>query len=84
MCFYLLFTKGFISKHANLNPDSLQVLTNSFVEPSVKGAEPGSRYQFERLGYFCIDADTTADRPVINRTLTLRDTWAKMQKKTSG
>ena len=47
------------------------------LEPSVRRAEPGRRYQFERLGYFCVDKDSTADRPVFNRTVGLRDTFAK-------
>ena len=66
---------------SNLNPQSLQVLSGCMVEPGLKDAKPFDRIQFERLGYFCVDADTTADRPVINRTVTLRDTWAKVQKK---
>ena len=66
---------------SNLNPQSLQVLSDCMVEPGLKDAKPFDRIQFERLGYFCVDADTTADRPVINRTVTLRDTWAKVQKK---
>jgi glutaminyl-tRNA synthetase len=65
---------------ANLNPNSLEVLTGCKLEPSVAGAEPGSRYQFERLGYFCVDPDSTPDNQVFNRTITLRDTWAKIQK----
>jgi glutaminyl-tRNA synthetase len=51
------------------------------VEPGLKDVKPFERVQFERLGYFCIDTDSTADRLVINRTVTLRDTWAKVQKK---
>ncbi len=62
---------------ANVNPDSLQVIT-ARVEPSVLGAAPGARYQFERKGYFCVDPDSTAGRLVFNRTVTLRDTWAKI------
>ena len=50
------------------------------VEPSVAQAAPGSRYQFERLGYFCVDADSAAEKLVFNRTASLRDTWAKIQK----
>ncbi len=65
---------------ANLNPNSLERLTACRVEPSLKGALPGKRYQFERLGYFCVDPDSTADRLVFNRTVTLRDTWAKIEK----
>ncbi len=65
----------------DLNPQSEEVRTNCFVEPSLRGADVGARYQFERLGYFCVDPDSTADRPVFNRSVTLRDTWAKIQKK---
>ena len=63
-----------------LNPDSLEVLTACQLEPGLAGAEVGSRYQFERLGYFCVDPDSTEGAPVFNRTVTLRDTWAKIQK----
>jgi glutaminyl-tRNA synthetase len=63
----------------NLNPNSLEILT-CHVEPSLAGAKPGTRCQFERLGYFCVDPDTTGDRLVFNRTVTLRDTWAKIEK----
>jgi len=66
---------------ANLNPHSLQQLTNCFVEPSLRGAPVGSRYQFERLGYFCVDPDSTPDALVFNRTVPLVDTWAKIEKK---
>jgi glutaminyl-tRNA synthetase len=65
---------------ANLNPDSLERLTACRVEPSLKSARPGTRYQFERLGYFCVDPDSTADRLVFNRTVTLKDAWAKIEK----
>jgi glutaminyl-tRNA synthetase len=63
----------------DLNPDSLCVLAAAKVEPSLKGATPGARYQFERLGYFCVDPDTSGDRLVFNRTVSLRDTWAKIK-----
>ena len=64
-----------------LNPDSLEALTSCRVEPSLKGAAPGSRYQFERLGYFCVDSkDFSDEKLVFNRTVTLRDTWAKIEK----
>jgi len=64
-----------------LNPNSLETLTSCCVEPTLKGATPGSRYQFERLGYFCIDpVDSSDGTLVFNRTVTLRDTWAKIQK----
>jgi glutaminyl-tRNA synthetase len=66
---------------AKLNPNSLQVLTTCLVEPSLAGAAPGSRYQFMRQGYFCVDPiDTTEDQLVFNRIVSLRDTWAKIQK----
>jgi glutaminyl-tRNA synthetase len=66
---------------ANLNPNSLQVISNAKLEPSLANAAAGSRYQFERLGYFCVDPDSQADRIVFNRTLALKDTWAKIEKK---
>ncbi len=66
---------------AKLNPKSLQVLTSCLVEPSLAGAAPGSRYQFMRQGYFCVDPiDTSENRLVFNRIVSLRDTWAKIQK----
>ncbi|MHC4990518.1 MAG: glutamate--tRNA ligase family protein, partial [Planctomycetota bacterium] len=63
-----------------VNPDSREVLAGCRLEPSVAEAKPGSRYQFERLGYFCVDPDTTPDRLVFNRTVPLRDAWAKIAK----
>ncbi len=64
-----------------LNPNSLVTLTSCKVEPSLKGAAPGSRYQFERQGYFCVDSvDSTPERLVFNRTVPLRDTWARIEK----
>jgi glutaminyl-tRNA synthetase len=65
----------------NLNPQSMQILTGCKLEPSLANAAPGSRYQFERLGYFCVDPDSTPQHPVFNRTVTLKDTWAKIEKK---
>jgi len=65
---------------SNLNPDSLEILSSCRVEPSLGQAKPGSRYQFERLGYFCVDPDSSGERLVFNRTVTLRDPWAKIQK----
>jgi glutaminyl-tRNA synthetase len=62
----------------DLNPASLEVVTGALVEPSLAVAVPGSRFQFERLGYFAVDPDTSAARPVFNRIVTLRDTWAKI------
>ena len=65
----------------HLNPNSLEILS-SFVEPGLAAAKPGSRYQFERLGYFCVGPVESSDKPLVfNRTVTLRDTWAKIQKK---
>ena len=80
-----LFTKedpeegeeGFL---ACLNPNSLQIL-NGYVEPSLSSPKAGSRYQFERQGYFCADADTTPEKPVFNLTVNLKDAWAKIEKK---
>ena len=66
---------------SNVNPDSLEVLHSCLLEPSVANATLGSGYQFERLGYFCIDPDSTDSELVFNRTVTLRDTWAKIEKK---
>jgi len=66
---------------SNLNPKSLEVLNDCKLEPSLKQAKPGDTYQFERLGYFCMDPDSTETKPVFNRTVTLRDTWAKIEKK---
>jgi glutaminyl-tRNA synthetase len=63
-----------------LNPNSLEVLESCRVEPSLAGATPGSRYQFERQGYFCVDPDSSDGRLVFNRTVSLRDTWAKIEK----
>ena len=62
----------------NLNPQSLERLTACKVEPSLANVEPGARFQFERLGYFCADPDTRPGMPVFNRTVTLKDTWAKI------
>ncbi len=66
---------------ANLSPHSLEVLSQCKVEPSLAGAEAGSRYQFERLGYFCVDRDSSPGKLVFNRTVALKDTWAKIEKK---
>jgi glutaminyl-tRNA synthetase len=80
-----LFTKedpeegeeGFL---ACLNPNSLEILTG-YVEPHLASPEVGSRFQFERLGYFCVDSDTTPEKPVFNLTVNLKDAWAKIEKK---
>ena len=63
-----------------LNPDSLEILTSCRVEPGLAGSAPGDRFQFERKGYFCVDPDSSAKKLVFNRTVTLRDTWAKIMK----
>ena len=66
---------------ANLNPHSLEVLTGCKVEPSVKEAAAGTRYQFERLGYFSVDPDSASGRLAFNRTIGLRDTWSKIERR---
>ena len=66
---------------ANLNPKSLEVVTSAKLEPSLANAAIGSRYQFERLGYFCVDPDSKPGKLVFNRTVALKDTWAKVEKK---
>jgi len=66
---------------SNLNPDSLQVINKAKLETSLLNASPGSRYQFERLGYFCVDRDSSPGKPVFNRTVALKDTWAKIEKR---
>jgi glutaminyl-tRNA synthetase len=66
---------------ANLNPNSLEVIAHAKLEPSLANAAAGSRYQFERLGYFCADPDSKPGKPVFNRTVALKDTWAKVEKK---
>ena len=68
---------------AFVNPNSLQVVDPIFVEPSLHSAAPGDRYQFERLAYFVVDEESTADKLVFNRTVTLRDQWLKVQKQRS-
>jgi glutaminyl-tRNA synthetase len=68
----------------NLNPNSLEVITNAKLEPSLANAAIGDRYQFERLGYFCVDPDSKPGKPVFNRTIALKDTWAKLEKKQGG
>jgi glutaminyl-tRNA synthetase len=83
-----LYDRLFLDEHPgenrdflkSLNPDSLKVIRSCQVEPSLKNAQSGSRYQFERLGYFCVDIDSTNNRIVFNRTVLLRDTWAKVQR----
>jgi glutaminyl-tRNA synthetase len=64
----------------SLNPQSLERLTGCWVEPSLRTAEPGSRFQFERQGYFCVDSDSSPDTLLFNRTVPLKDAWAKVAK----
>ncbi|MEA3275201.1 MAG: glutamine--tRNA ligase, partial [Pseudomonadota bacterium] len=66
---------------SDLNSDSLRTLTHCYVEPKLAGAQPGDRFQFEREGYFVADRDSSAQRLVFNRTVGLRDTWAKIEQK---
>ncbi len=72
--------EGGVDFKAYLNPNSLEILTSCRVEPSLVGATPGSRYQFERQGYFCVDPDSSAGKIVFNQTVSLRDAWAKIEK----
>jgi len=69
---------------SNLNPNSLEIVTGAALEPSLANAAPGSPYQFERVGYFCLDPDSTPAHLVFNRTLPLKDSWAKIEKKAGG
>jgi len=66
---------------SNINPRSLEIITTAKLEPSLKSAKPGQRFQFERLGYFCLDSKTSGEKMVFNRIVTLRDTWAKVEQK---
>jgi glutaminyl-tRNA synthetase len=66
---------------SDLNPNSLEILRTVKVESGLAAAAHGTRFQFERQGYFCVDPDSTPDRPVFNRTVTLKDTWAKISGK---
>ena len=65
----------------NLNPNSLEIVRDAKLEPSLAAAAAGSRYQFERLGYFCVDRESAPGKPVLNRTVTLKDTWAKIEQR---
>jgi glutaminyl-tRNA synthetase len=69
---------------ANLNANSLEVLTGCKLEPSLRDAAAPAAFQFERLGYFCVDKDSTPGKLVFNRTVALRDTWAKIEKREKG
>ncbi len=66
---------------ANLSPQSLEIIADAKLEPSLANAAAGTRYQFERLGYFCVDLDSRLGKPVFNRTVALKDTWAKIEKR---
>ena len=75
-----LFTEERPDNETSVNPASLEIVRSCQVEPSLKSAKAGHRFQFERLGYFCVDLDSKPDSLVFNRTVTLRDTWAKIEK----
>jgi len=80
-----LFTKPVPGETSNdfktdINPKSLELLKSCFVEPSLADTKTGDRFQFERMGYFCVDRDSTKEKPVFNRTVMLKDTWAKIEK----
>ena len=69
---------------SNLNPNSLEILTGAKLEPSLASAKPEDRFQFERVGYFCVDRDSSQGKLVFNRTLSLKDSWAKIEKKSGA
>jgi len=69
---------------SNLNPRSLEVIPNAKLEPSMANVAAGGQYQFERLGYFCVDPDSKPGKPVFNRTVALKDAWARVEKKQPG
>lgn len=75
-----LFNQEKPDNDSPINPGSLEIVSSCQVEPSLKSAKAGDRFQFERQGYFCVDPDSTSGKPVFNRTVTLRDTWAKIEK----
>jgi glutaminyl-tRNA synthetase len=68
----------------NLNPNSMEIISDAKIEPSLANAPVGARYQFERLGYFCVDSDSKPGKLVFNRTVALKDTWARVEKKQGG
>ena len=68
----------------HINPESLQVIGSARLEPGLENAKPGEHYQFERTGYFVADPDSSTEKPVFNRAVTLRDTWAKLEKQLRG
>jgi glutaminyl-tRNA synthetase len=73
---------------SNLNPNSVEILLGAKLEPSLANARPGDRFQFERVGYFCLDPDSTPDSTpahlVFNRTLPLKDSWARIERKSGA
>jgi glutaminyl-tRNA synthetase len=75
-----LFNEERPGNETPINPNSLEIVTSCKVEPSLASAKAGDRVQFERIGYFCVDPDSRPDALVFNRTVTLRDTWAKIEK----
>jgi glutaminyl-tRNA synthetase len=76
-----LFADERPSEDTPLNPNSLEVLTDAKIEPSLANVSHGDRFQFERMGYFCVDLDSKPGALVFNRTVTLRDAWTKIEKK---
>jgi glutaminyl-tRNA synthetase len=68
----------------NLNPNSLEVITEAKLEPSLADAKAGEPFQFERVGYFCLDPDSADGKLIFNRTLALKDTWAKIERRTGA
>jgi glutaminyl-tRNA synthetase len=68
----------------NLNPDSLEIVADAKLEPSLADAKIEDRFQFERVGYFCLDPDSRPGKLVFNRTLALKDSWAKIEKKAAS
>ena len=66
--------------HDTINANSLEILSNAKIEPALSESKPGDKMQFERLGYFCVDKNATADNLIFNRTVSLRDSWAKIKK----
>jgi len=65
---------------SNINPDSLHILSECFLEPGLADAKPGDKFQFERIGYFVVDPDSKPDKLIFNQTVELRDTWSKIEK----
>ncbi len=79
-----LFTDERPEDNSSINPGSLEIISSAQIEPGLKTANAGDRFQFERQGYFCVDLDSKPGALVFNRTVTLRDTWAKIEKKNAG